>query len=523
VAPSSPADHPAGTHAAERTFAAFEAELADLIEQTYTRHDGLVERADALAARAAAAGCDRFVGLALMVRADVYNRTGRATEGARIAHGLLESTTDPVVAARAHAIISGGLWRLGETAESASHAEKAVRMLTDDDPLCLRADAATVLAAQVYGYRIGGGRSVNLFQRAQDLADELGGPALRISNLNNWAWVQYERGELDEAVQLVDRMRKLAEQAGYRLNASCVDTLARILLESGDPGQATEVILDAMDGFAVDTEVDAIPSCLLTLAEIQRRRGDLPAAVASLTRAREMCERNRIPEMGARALHELAGCEAATGDYRSAYEHMVQFHKEWTGLRTQQSEAASAVVQAVFDIEQARRRSDEFRRLAERDPLTGLWNRRKCEQHLGGLLQLAPAARGALSVAILDLDHFKEINDRFSHAVGDRVLRAVAGVLRAECGPDGRAVRLGGEEFLLILPLSGAAALGHCERVRKAVAGHDWPAVAPGLRVTTSAGVTEVGPADGYDLLLRRADTLLYAAKHGGRDLVVCD
>jgi diguanylate cyclase (GGDEF)-like protein len=501
---------------------ALEAELTSLIADMYIRHDGLLERADALATRAAALGADRYVALAELARADIYNRTGQAPEGARIAQALLRSTTDTVVAARAHVIISGGLWRLGEIAESASHAEQAHRMLTDDDPLCLRADHAMVLAAQVCGYRIGG-TSVELFRYAQELAERLGAPSLMISNLNNWAWVQYDRGELADAVELVGRMRRLAERTGQRLTASCVDTLARILLESGDAGQAADVILTALDGFAADTEPDAIPSCLLTLAEIQRRGGDLAAAIDSLTACRDLCVRGRIQEVGARALHELASCYAQTGDYRSAYEHMVDFHREWSHLRSEQSEVAATVVQTVFDIENAQRRSREFQLLAECDPLTGLWNRRKCEQHLGGLLELPPAARGALSVAILDLDHFKQINDRYSHEVGDRVLRAVAETLRDTAGPDGRAVRLGGEEFLLVLPLSGPAARDRCERVRVAIAGHDWSATRPGLAVTTSAGVTEVRPTDDYGALLRRADEHLYAAKHGGRNLVVGD
>ncbi|GII24421.1 sensor domain-containing diguanylate cyclase [Planosporangium mesophilum] len=499
-----------------------EAELAVLVSGAYDRHDGLLERADQLAARASARGRDRYVALAELARADLYNRTRRAPEGARIAQTLLRSTTDNVVAARAHAVISGALWRLGETGESADHAEKAVRLLTDNDPLCLRVDHAIVLATQVHGYRLGG-TSVDGFRYAHDLAEKLGDPSLIVANLNNWAWVQYDRGELADAVELVQRMRRVADHTGRQLNASCVDTLARILLESGDAEQATTVILRALDGFAAETESDGIPGCLLTLAEIRRRGGDLDGAISSLTACRDVCAQNKLAEIGARALHELARCYAAVGDYRSAYEHMVSFHGEWTQLRSQQSEVAASVVQAVFDIEEARRRSREYQRLAERDPLTGLWNRRKCEQHLAALLATPVAVRGPVSVAILDLDHFKQINDRFSHSVGDAVLAAMGQVLPETAGPDGLAVRLGGEEFLLILPLDGAAARDHCERVRRGIAAYDWSAVCLDLHVTTSVGVTEIGPDDDYASLLRRADEYLYRAKRLGRDLVVAD
>jgi diguanylate cyclase (GGDEF)-like protein len=499
-----------------------EADLAVLVASVYDRHDGLLERADELAARAAARGRDRYVALAQLARADIYNRTRRAPEGARIAQTLLRSTTDTVVAARAHAVISGALWRLGETGESPKHADKAVRLLTEDDPLCLRVDHAIVLAAQLHGYRLAG-TSVEGFRYAQDLAEKLGAPSLIVANLNNWAWVQYDRGQLADAVELVGRMRQLAEDTGLQLNASCVDTLARILLEAGDADQALTVIQGALEGFAAETESDGIPGCLLTLAEIRRRNGDLDGAVESLTGCREICVQSKLAEIGARALHELAICYAAIGDYRSAYEYMVTFHSEWTQLRSQQSEAAASVVQAVFDIEDARRRSREFQLLAERDPLTGLWNRRKCDEDLAALLEMPAAARGPVSVAILDLDHFKQINDRFSHSVGDRVLCVVAQILRDAAGPDGRAVRLGGEEFLLILPMDGSAAHRLCDELRRGIAAHDWSAVCPGLRVTTSAGVTEMRPDDDYSSLLRRSDEHLYMAKHLGRDMVVAD
>ncbi|SDY37852.1 diguanylate cyclase (GGDEF) domain-containing protein [Micromonospora pattaloongensis] len=499
-----------------------EAELAELLAALYTKHDGLSERIDQLAARAAAAGNDRYVVLAELTRADMFNRTHRAAEGARIGQRLLESADDPVVAARAHAVISGALWRLGATGESAKHAEQAMALLGEGDPLCVRAEHAVVFAIQVNGYRLGR-NPIEWFQSAQRLTEELGSPGLIIANLNNWAWVQYERGELADAIELVERMRQTAERTGLQLNASCVDTLARILLESGDAEQARSVIVGALEGFAAETDSDAIPGCLLTLAEIQRRNDEVDAAIGTLTSCREIAVRSRTAEMGARALRELATCYASVGDYRSAYEHMEAFHREWTQLRSQQAEASASVVQAVFGIEEARRRSREFQRLAERDPLTGLWNRRKSDEHLGELLATPAATRGPVSVAILDLDHFKQVNDRFSHSVGDQVLCAVAQIFREMAGPEGHAVRLGGEEFLLILPMADPAAREHCERVRRAVEAHDWSTLCPGLTVTTSVGVSEIGPGDDYSALLRRADQHLYRAKAYGRNRVISD
>jgi diguanylate cyclase (GGDEF)-like protein len=199
---------------------------------------------------------------------------------------------------------------------------------------------------------------------------------------------------------------------------------------------------------------------------------------------------------------------------------MVLFHDEWALLRSTASEVAASVMQASFEVEDARRRTRRFQELSERDPLTGLWNRRTWDRN--AVVVTADAAAGEpVSLAVLDLDHFKQVNDQHSHVVGDRVLRVVAGMLTEEAGHDGRAVRFGGEEFLLILRAPGAVAVERCERVRRRVMGHDWDAVAPGLRVTISIGVAVVLATDTRESVLYRADRLLYAAKHRGRNLVV--
>ncbi len=142
------------------------------------------------------------------------------------------------------------------------------------------------------------------------------------------------------------------------------------------------------------------------------------------------------------------------------------------------------------------------------------------------LPRLLAGGSGELWVALLDLDHFKRVNDTCSHAVGDEVLRAVAALLQDTGAPGAGsfAARLGGEEFLLVLPGVDAAAAGrHLERVRRAVAAHPWAPLTRGLPVTVSiggAGTAEVAdrtPAQ----LLGRADARLYRAKRAGRDRVV--
>jgi diguanylate cyclase (GGDEF)-like protein len=132
---------------------------------------------------------------------------------------------------------------------------------------------------------------------------------------------------------------------------------------------------------------------------------------------------------------------------------------------------------------------------------------------------LAPAEQ--LCVVLVDVDHFKDVNDRFGHAVGDGVLREVGALLSSSVRSLDRVARWGGEEFLLVLP-GGSCGLGAeaADRLRRLVEQHAWSVHAPGLRLTVSAGVA-AGPAGEVDAVLQRADAAMYAAKRGGRNTVV--
>lgn len=158
------------------------------------------------------------------------------------------------------------------------------------------------------------------------------------------------------------------------------------------------------------------------------------------------------------------------------------------------------------------------------DPLTGCANRRRLLQLLDSELQRARRypTRAPLALAVLDLDHFKRVNDRYGHGVGDRALRHVAQVLGAEVRASDLLARVGGEEFVLVMldtPL--AAAQGLLERLRQRL--EETPLAlsdTDALRLTASVGVSALVMGDSADALLARADLGLYAAKRGGRNRV---
>lgn len=169
-----------------------------------------------------------------------------------------------------------------------------------------------------------------------------------------------------------------------------------------------------------------------------------------------------------------------------------------------------------------RRQRDELRIQAETDPLTGLANRRAIMRELNALVRQAQVAGTPLAVAFIDVDHFKSINDRLGHADGDRVLVAVAGVIRDTIRRSDRVARMGGEEFLVVLP--GADA-GHgrqlLERICSRIRGVCLRLQLDAPPVTASAGLTWLGAdPDGIVDLLDRADAAMYVAKRAGRNRI---
>lgn len=165
------------------------------------------------------------------------------------------------------------------------------------------------------------------------------------------------------------------------------------------------------------------------------------------------------------------------------------------------------------------RLSLELRRLAEEDALTGLSNRRHIER-LGQRLELDGGLQHeALSLVLIDIDHFKQINDRFGHAEGDAVLRTLAAILKESVEPvGGTAGRIGGEEFVLLLPGQPRAA---AEAIAEAIRASAERAGGERTRWTLSAGVaTAVAGDAGFEQLLRSADRALYEAKAAGRNRV---
>ena len=201
---------------------------------------------------------------------------------------------------------------------------------------------------------------------------------------------------------------------------------------------------------------------------------------------------------------------------------LVGGRHSWIAVRAQPRRVDDAVLWhgMMLDISEQVAEEARLRRLSDTDDLTGLANRRKLIDRLDEELSLSNRHATPLSLMILDLDHFKSINDTWGHLKGDQVLRTLAKLCCETLREEDLVARLGGEEFALLLPLTS---IGRCralaQRLCERIAAHDF-GLGPG-GVTVSIGIAEHRIGETRDALIARADQSLYAAKHGGRNRVM--
>src|SRR3712207_84416 len=315
-------------------------------------------------------------------------------------------------------------------------------------------------------------------------------------------------------------------RSGVPLHGGRLDTIARALIGRDRLEEAEAVLQPGSRPEALDAspDGDAGADFLLTLATVRRRLGRVTRAQQNLDECVRRCDRHGLTSIRVRAHQEQAELHAAGQDFRAAFEEHKRYSRQALDLQSAQRDARARALQAMYETTEARRQSRRYRELSLRDPLTGLYNRRYVDEQFAGLLTGAvDRATGrpvTVSVALLDLDHFKRVNDTWSHEVGDQVLRTIGALLlQAESdGPgDARsfAARMGGEEFLLVVVgAEPSAAAAHLEALRQVVAAHPWDQVADGLAVTVSVGLASCTgtPAPAPAELLGRADAHLYRA-----------
>jgi diguanylate cyclase (GGDEF)-like protein len=372
------------------------------------------------------------------------------------------------------------------------------------------------------------------------------------------------KGDFAPALEWYRRALASEEKLGRLGEAAFVRRSIGVTLgKLGRPAEALPLLDQSLRFFVEANDVERAMVVRQSRGIVLRKLGRVDAAVADLEQSRRWFASQKNTRFLEKSEDELAGAYATASQWREAYdartrhtalqrelaeklreEHSARLRVQFDAEKKEQEnrallrDAAAAarirrlqtiililgaaiIVTLAFTAVRLVRDARRMRVMAMTDDLTRLPNRRHLFAAAEEELRRSESGAGPFSVLALDIDHFKRINDTYGHAAGDTLLQRIAHACRTALRPGDRVGRVGGEEFLVLLPAtSQPAALMIAERLRAAVESLDCSDIDPALRVTISVGVAEWERGETLARIAARADAVLYRAKEEGRNRV---
>ena len=476
------------------------------------------------------AHCDRMLSR--------YRRAHRASQRAAQLFHLLGDTSGEVMALTTHAFVSINLGRNEEAVEAALLSVRLSEFLEKDEH--------SVLSYNALGVAYFWSHSFEKAEQALSTATQIAERARpRLSafqpRVNQW-WTEvirvfYERYYVG-ALPALEPMRGLREavitliaagDAGGAEPGTHITTEAVLLfglcLDQCWHGRIGQAKLDAnaLGGWAqrygTVTWLSALESWVR--AEIAWALNDWPLALQHAARMVDIAvevEHEQLACLGHLLSSQLFVAQGQNGE---ALDELRRLRLREQLIRSDSLETREKVVEWQVDLRTQRQSvnrlelsSRQLEKLSLEDTLTGIPNRRNFELYASELLRSGPERGPPPCVALVDVDHFKQINDNFSHQVGDAVLKRIALILKAHVREDDMAARLAGDEFVIVFKHAElAVAQQVCARIAAAVRAFDWPTIAQGLQSSISVGVAAAVPGDTVEALTHRADTAMYQQK----------
>ena len=494
--------------------------ILGLIESSCARHAEAIALFSAYIAISQRLGRVQSEGLGLCNLASVYLDLGNpwhALELSRAGLQRLETLTeDQLNIAWANSRLGDVYQALGQNALALRHLDDALRLqrqVGDERyaALTLRSKGACLLAEQQYS------AALEALLQAQTLAGRTGNALMHASLLNLVAQVHLGAGNPEAARAAARQALCHATSSDDRLARMHAQVLiARCELAVSDSQAAFDdlevTLIEARATGSGALEVFALTHLIRALREC----GRLEQALSRTEELREL--ELRLAKVDTERL--VAVMNAQLSAERDRYDLGI-VRARADALETVNANLERLNAEKAALLERVQAQAEVLERLAHEDPLTGVFNRRHLDIELGRAWSLAERRGEELCVAMIDLDCFKGINDRHTHAVGDEVLRITADILKSQLRLEDTVCRFGGEEFVALLPeISLPDAVHILERLRVAVQDYGWHAIGVPEGVTISAGLASSRTAGRAEALLAQADAAQYSAKRAGRNRV---
>lgn len=354
-------------------------------------------------------------------------------------------------------------------------------------------------------------------------------PALYVAAAINVGVDLYQQQRLDEATEVLEQINS----GNSEQQAEIHSILGLIHLAQGHLGAAERELQAALDINRQQNNMLGYTTNLLSLGRLAMIRQDGQDAHDKLHAALEKATQMGTPHLLFQIDLALAENHEARNEWQQALFHFKRYHSQQQQVLRQASPHRLQAMEMQLEVEKARMENTQLRRrhaseqqerrrverMASEDTLTGLLNRRGMEQSALNLLALS---EDPVSALMIDVDHFKKINDTWGHEIGDKVLRQVGALLKSGCRQGDLVARWGGEEFAILLQnRDGTQGAEVAERLRRLVKEWSWSRITPELDTTISVGVAQYQASDTLTSVIQRADERLYTAKRQGRNRVV--
>lgn len=430
-----------------------------------------------------------------------------------------------------------GMSNLEQATQSALTALEMANALRHQELQEYAFDALCGLYARVEDWA----EALNSALRAQELANACGNFRGATYILNNLAWIQLQRGNYPAALQAVDSCIERAKGAGFRiLYVAALGTAGEIYLAQQDYARAITVCTLFMeqaerDGLQNESVYarQYLGKALWHSGETERARRVLDEALTLATNAGMLLEQSQCNEMLAKVFELQNDFQSALGHYKAFQEFREQviYKSSRQVLRLDLLERLKAAQHALDAkhretehlhavLQEHKRERETLYELATHDALTNILNRRHFDEMAERYLQTR-STTDCVALILFDIDYFKQVNDKFGHAAGDAALQTVVQRVREHLRAHDLFGRLGGDEFILLLPnICGAEARAVAERLRYAIATHTVLFEGAFLHLSLSLGISYCLDQELCALqdLVRSADQALYQAKQRGRN-----